>query len=58
MSSRFWLGDVEGLQGPVGDKIAEEDAAGLLRHATEEMAILAAKLPDLFRRFSRKEGTL
>ena len=58
MRSRFWLGDVEGLPGPVGDKIAEEDAAGLLRHATEEMAILAAKLPDLFRRFSRKEGTL
>lgn len=58
MRSRFWLGDVEGLPHAVGDKIPEEDATGLLKHATEEMAILAAKLPELYRKFSRKEGSL
>ena len=58
MRSRFWLGDVEGLPQAMGDKIPEEDATGLLKHATEEMAILAAKLPELYRKFSRKEGSL
>jgi hypothetical protein len=53
MRSRFWLGDVEGLPKAVGDKVPESMTAGLLKHATEEMAILASKLPELYRRFSR-----
>jgi hypothetical protein len=49
MRSRFWLGDVEGV-GVVKRSEAELpiSPAGLCQHATEEMAILAKILPDLF----------
>lgn len=57
MRSRFWLGDVEGLPKSVGDKVPEYMTAGLLKHVTEEMAILAAKLPELYWRLSRSSST-
>jgi hypothetical protein len=56
MRSRFWLGDVEGVPRPVGNTVPSSMTAGLLKHATEEMAILASILPGLYRRFSRAEG--
>lgn len=48
MRSRFWLGDVQGLDKAVGDKVPESMRAGLLKHATEEMAILATLLPQVY----------
>jgi hypothetical protein len=56
MRSRFWLGDVEGV-GCVGDRLPGFMTAGLLKHATEEMAILASKLPELYGKYS-KSGNL
>ncbi|KAJ5763374.1 hypothetical protein N7533_002055 [Penicillium manginii] len=54
MRSRFWLGDVDGLTDPEIRKasVPDEFAKGLLQHATEEMAILATVLPDLYHKFS------
>lgn len=52
MRSRFWLGDVEGV-GCVGDRVPESMTAGLLKHATEEMATLASKLPELYSKYSK-----
>lgn len=50
MRSRFWMGDVDGIT-----EIEERAAltpphmlAGLVKHATEEMAILATRLPSLY----------
>jgi hypothetical protein len=57
MRSRFWLGDVEGLPKPVGDKVPSSMTAGLLKHATEEMSILASILPELYRQYSRTPGS-
>ncbi|CAI7639686.1 unnamed protein product [Penicillium manginii] len=50
----FWLGDVDGLTDPEIRKasVPDEFAKGLLQHATEEMAILATVLPDLYHKFS------
>lgn len=53
MRSRFWLGDVEGLEQNVGDQIPDSLKAGLLKHCTEEMAILASKLPGLYAKYRR-----
>ena len=52
MRSRFWLGDVDGLPAPVGDLLPPSLTQGLVKHATEEMAILAAKLPSLYQKYS------
>ncbi|KAL2837297.1 hypothetical protein BJY01DRAFT_237934 [Aspergillus pseudoustus] len=51
MRSRFWLGDIPGLT-PEQRRAAvpEEFALGLLKHATEEMEILATILPGLYAR--------
>lgn len=56
MRSRFWLGDFEHVNTPeerikLGDRNL---ACGLLKHATEEMAILASQLPDLYKKYSRQ----
>lgn len=51
MRSRFWLGDVEGWG--VEERLRTElpfPAEGLCRHATEEMAVLASVLPELYRK--------
>jgi len=52
MRSRFWLGDVEGIDQP--QPVPEAFASGLLKHATEEMAILANILPGLYMRLSKE----
>jgi hypothetical protein len=62
MRSRFWLGDFDPVDGEHIAKTPEERAkmvdpsmvSGLLKHATEEMAILAAQLPDLYAKHSAK----
>lgn len=50
MRSRFWLGDVEGVTDPQirREQVPQEFTIGLLKHATEEMAILATILPQLY----------
>lgn len=55
MRSRFWLGDVDGITDPEIRKanVPEKFAKGLLQHATEEMAILATVLPEMYHKFSR-----
>lgn len=52
MRSRFWLGDIEGVDEP--QPVPESFAAGLQKHATEEMAILANILPGLYARLSKE----
>jgi hypothetical protein len=54
MRSRFWLGEVEGDQGKMGAQVPESLKIGLMKHATEEMAILASQLPALYQRFRRQ----
>lgn len=53
MRSRFWLGDIERIPGGQGDKIPGFLRAGLMKHATEEMAILASELPGLYNKYKR-----
>ncbi|KAJ5653450.1 hypothetical protein N7490_000453 [Penicillium lividum] len=50
MRSRFWLGDVDGITDPEMRKanVSLEFAMGLLKHCTEEMAILGTILPDMY----------
>lgn len=48
MRSRFWLGDIEGQKEHAGDEVPKFMTAGLMKHCTEEMAILASKLPTLY----------
>lgn len=54
MRSRFWLGDMDGVTDREIRKanVPEKFAMGLLQHATEEMAILATVLPDMYHKFS------
>lgn len=54
MRSRFWLGDIDGVDDPSQRVTQVPDflPKGLCKHATEEMAILATVLPDLHSRFS------
>jgi len=52
MRSQFWLGDIEGINQP--QPVPEAFASGLLKHATEEMAILANILPSLHMRLSKE----
>jgi DAPG hydrolase PhiG domain len=56
MRSNFWLGDVHGLTEPAARAAAVPPflPAGLCQHATEEMAILASFLPELY---SKHSGT-
>lgn len=51
MRSRFWLGDFEGVEDVDVRKglVPEGLAVGVLKHATEEMAILGTILPELYR---------
>jgi hypothetical protein len=56
MRSRFWLGDIPGKT--PDERLAAVDdgfALGLLKHATEEMAILASILPGMYEEFAVKE---
>lgn len=55
MRSRFWLGDIEGVSTAQGDKVPDSMREGLIKHATEEMAILASQLPWLYEKY-RKES--
>ena len=50
MRSRFWLGDIEMIEEPELRRgaITETLAKGLLKHASEEMAILGSILPSLY----------
>lgn len=52
MRSKFWLGDAEGVTNSEVGRVALERkfAFGLLKHATEEIAILATILLGLYRR--------
>lgn len=58
MRSRFWLGDIEGVTdaNERAKMTPELMKAGLCKHATEEMAILARVLPDLYRTYSGDVG--
>ena len=58
MRSRFWLGDIKGVPNAQGDKVPECMRSGLMKHATEEMAILAAQLPLLYQKHRRQAGRL
>jgi len=55
MRSRFWLGDVEGVTDPKirAQMVPPALATGLQKHCTEEMAILASILPELYQKHSR-----
>ncbi|KAL6232712.1 hypothetical protein BDW75DRAFT_242674 [Aspergillus navahoensis] len=59
MRSRFWLSDIPGLA-PEHRRAAVpgEFALGLLQHATEEMAILATILLDLYARHKSATSTV
>jgi hypothetical protein len=54
MRSRFWLGDVEGVEDPEVRKslVPAGLPAGLCQHACEEMTILAGVLPGLYDKYS------
>jgi hypothetical protein len=54
MRSRFWLGDVEGVEDPIVRRglTPEHLGSGLCQHATEEMAILGSILPGMFEKYS------
>lgn len=57
MRSRFWLGDVEGAPFPVDHDlrlklVPDSMATGLHKHSTEEMAILAGFLPQVYRLYN------
>ncbi|CZR64178.1 uncharacterized protein PAC_14075 [Phialocephala subalpina] len=56
MRSRFWLGDVEGVEDAEArtNLVPDFMPKGLCQHATEEMTILAGKLPDLYVKYSKK----
>lgn len=56
MRSRFWLGDVDSVTDPKqrAAMVPPPAAVGLTKHASEEMAILASKLPALYERYARK----
>lgn len=58
MRSRFWLGDIDAITDPAQRANLTPDfmKQGLCKHATEEMAILAKMLPDLYRTYSGNEG--
>ncbi|KUJ14149.1 uncharacterized protein LY89DRAFT_686673 [Mollisia scopiformis] len=58
MRSRFWLGDVEGVEDAQVrmELVPDFLPKGLCQHATEEMTILAGVLPGLYEKFSKKSG--
>ncbi|KAF2664154.1 hypothetical protein BT63DRAFT_429685 [Microthyrium microscopicum] len=61
MRSRFWLGDLEPIDGqPLWTTVEERAklidpslARGLLQHASEEMSILGSQLPELYKKYSK-----
>jgi hypothetical protein len=57
MRSRFWLGDVEGVKDPKqrAANVPPSTAVGLVQHSSEEMAILASKLPALYQQHAPKQ---
>lgn len=52
MRSRFWLGDLPGIELPDirARIVSEELARGLVKHTHEEMATLASFLPELYKK--------
>jgi hypothetical protein len=52
MRSRFWLGDLPGIELPDirARTVAKDFAQGLVQHTHEEMAMLASFLPELYRK--------
>ncbi|KAI9927101.1 hypothetical protein ASPWEDRAFT_188248 [Aspergillus wentii DTO 134E9] len=54
MRSRFWLGDAEGVtEAEERVKLVPDGmSTALLKHCTEEMAILATRLPAMYKDFS------
>lgn len=53
MRSRFWK-DARGYFGSTGvERAMEQQKTGLMRHATEEMAILASILPGLYAQYCK-----
>lgn len=52
------MGDVDGITDPEIRKanVREKFAMELMQHATEEMAILAIALPDLYTKYSKDSG--
>jgi len=57
MRSRFWIGDIEGVEQAQGDKVPDSMKAGLMKHCKEEMAILAWQLPELYAKHRRQANT-
>ena len=57
MRSRFWMGDVEGLPEPMGRMVPLSMTQGLMQHCTEEMSILARKLPELYEEYRSRAAS-
>ena len=55
MRSRFWMGDIDGVEN-LGPHVPSFLTSGLCKHATEEMSILASKLPGLYEKYRRQEN--
>jgi hypothetical protein len=58
MRSRFWLGDLDGIDGPITPETrqaiaTDKLAIGLLQHCCEEMSLLASFLPKLYELYHR-----
>ncbi len=58
MRSRFWLGDVEGIDQPVTPALRREMApdklaVGLLKHCCKEMSLLGSFLPVVHELYNR-----
>ncbi len=58
MRSRFWLGDIDGVAATQGDRVPNAMRSGLLKHCTEEMAILASQLPELYQKHRPESSRL
>ena len=61
MRSRFWLGDVEGIDQPVTPEFRREVApdklaTGLLKHCCEEMSLLGSFLPLVYNLYNRPKA--
>lgn len=62
MRSRFWLGDIEGMDREITPELrrsvaTDALAVGLLQHCCEEMSILASFLPKLYELYHRPAET-
>lgn len=61
MRSRFWLGELEGLDIPVTPEVRRQIATdalakGLLQHCCEEMSLLGQFLPKVYELYQRPGG--